>query len=408
MKKTTGIFFTMAIMVVLICSTTAFSQDWTQFRGSTRDSRVAGFKAPQAWPKNLAQVWKVNVGFGDASPVLSGNRIYLATRQGNDEVILCLDAATGKELWKNSYAAPSVTGPSTSHPGPRSTPVISDGKIVTFGVTGILSCLDAATGKVVWRKENPANEVPQFFTAMSPLIEEGMCIVHLGTQNKGDVVALDLVTGSVRWKWSGDGPSYASPSLMSIDSKKHVIVQTEKNLISLNLTDGKLMWQVATPVQQRFYNCPSPYINGQIIYYTGQGAGIKAIQVTQEGDKYTTKELWNNVEAGAKWNTPVLKDGFLYGFSDQKRIYCLDASTGKTAWIDNNTTGDFATIIDCGSEIIGLPSTSNLVVFKPDNKQYSEIARYKVSETPVYAFPVVAGNMIYVKDAESLIQYKVN
>jgi outer membrane protein assembly factor BamB len=408
MKKTNGICFTLTIMVILIWSSDVLSQDWPQFRGVTRDSRVTGFKAPQAWPKNLAQVWKVSVGFGDATPALSGNMIYLSTRQGTDEVILCLDAATGKEVWKNSYPVPAVTGPSSSHPGPRSTPAISDGKIVTFGVTGILSCLDAATGKVVWRKENPGNEVPQFFTAMSPLIAEGVCIVHLGTQNKGEVMALDLATGAVKWKWSGDGPSYASPSLMTIDGKKHVIVQTEKNLISVNLTDGKLLWQVPTPVQQRFYNCPSPYINGQIIYYTGQGTGIKAIQVSGEGDKYSTKELWNNTEAGAKWNTPVLKEGFLYGFTDQKRIYCLDASTGKTAWIDNTVNSDFATIIDCGTVIIGLPSTANLLVFKPDNKKYSEIARYKVSETPIYAFPVVAGNMIYIKDAESLIQYKLN
>jgi outer membrane protein assembly factor BamB len=408
MKKTDVIFLTMAIMVIMICSTNAFSQDWTQFRGSTRDSRVAGFKAPQTWPKNLEQVWKVSVGSGDASPVLSGNRIYLATRQGSDEVILCLDAGTGKEIWKNSYPAAAVTGPSSSHPGPRSTPAISDGKIVTFGVTGILSCFDAATGKVVWRKENPENRVPQFFTAMSPMIVDGLCIAHLGAPDKGEVVAIELANGAEKWKWTGDGPSYASPSLLTIDGKKHVIIQTEKSLISLNLTDGKLVWLVPTPVQQRFYNCTSPYINGQIVYYTGQGTGMKAIQVIRDGEKYTTKELWSNGEVGAKWNTPVLKDGYLYGFTDQKRIYCLDASTGKTAWIDNGVNGDFASVIDCGAVIMGLPSTANLLVFKPDNKQYAEIARYKVSETPIYAFPVVAGNMIYVKDAESLIQYKLN
>ena len=408
MKKKNGIFFTLIIMVILIISSNAFSQDWPQFRGKSRDSRVTGFKAPRAWPGELVQVWKINVGFGDATPVLSGNMIYLATRQGGDETILCLDASTGKELWRNSYPVPSVTGPSTSHPGPRSTPALSDGKIVTFGVSGILSCLDASTGKVVWRRENPANEVPQFFTGMSPLIVDGICIAHLGTQNKGEVVALDLATGTERWKWTGDGPSYASPSLMIIDGRKHIIVQTEKNLISLNLTDGKLLWQVATPVQQRFYNCPSPYVNGRIVYYTGQGTGVKAIEVVRDGEKYVTKELWNNTEAGAKWNTPVLIDGFLYGFSDQKRIYCLDALSGKTAWIDNAVNGDFATILDCGGIIMGLPSTANLLVFKPDSKQYTEIARYKVSETPIYAFPVIAGNMIYIKDAESLILYKLN
>jgi outer membrane protein assembly factor BamB len=408
MKKTNGFIIFLIGMLILTFASKTFSQDWPQFRGIARDSKVTDFKVPQVWPHVLTQVWKLNVGFGDATPVLSGNRIYLATRQENNEVILCLDATSGKELWKSSYPAVAVTGPSSSHPGPRSTPALANGKIVAYGVTGILSCLDMTTGKVLWRKENPTNDLPQFFTAMSPLLVDGLCIAHLGGQNKGEVVALDLTSGAERWKWTGDGPSYASPSIMILDGKKHVIVQTEKNLISLNLTDGKLLWQVPTPAQQRFYNCPSPYVNGQIIYYTGQGAGTKAIKVKKDGDRYVPEELWSNPEIGAKWNTPILKEGFLYGFTDQKRIYCLDASTGKVAWMDNAVNNDFATIVDCGSVIVGLPGTGNLLVFKPDEKQYTEIIRYKVSDTPIYAFPVLAGNLIYIKDAESLILYRIN
>ncbi|HBC77963.1 MAG TPA: hypothetical protein DCZ51_04995, partial [Bacteroidales bacterium] len=390
MKKN-NLFFSMLIIILINCSN-LFSQDWPQFRGIGRDSKVTGFKSPNTWPAELKQVWKVNVGFGDATPVLSGKRIYLAVRQNTDEVILCLDAGSGKEIWRSAYTALAVTGPATSHPGPRSTPAIADGKIVTFGVTGILTCLDASTGKVLWRKENPENAVPQFYTGMSPLIVDKICIAHLGKKDMGQVVALDLATGNEKWKWESDGPSYASPSVMTTGKQKHIIVQTEKNLIALSLENGKLQWQVATPVQQRFYNCTSPYINGDIIYYTGQGSGTKAIQVVRDGDKYVTKELWSNPEIGAKWNTPVLKDGFLYGFTDQKRLYCIDASSGKTAWNDNTVSSDFSTIVDCGPVIIGLPSTGNLIVMKPDPKAYSETAKYKVADTPVYAFPVISGN----------------
>lgn len=405
MKKN-NLFFSMLIIILINCSN-LFSQDWPQFRGIGRDSKVTGFKSPNTWPAELKQVWKVNVGFGDATPVLSGKRIYLAVRQNTDEVILCLDAGSGKEIWRSAYTAPAVTGPATSHPGPRSTPAIADGKIVTFGVTGILTCLDASTGKVLWRKENPENAVPQFYTGMSPLIVDKICIAHLGKKDMGQVVALDLATGNEKWKWESDGPSYASPSVMTTGKQKHIIVQTEKNLIALSLENGKLQWQVATPVQQRFYNCTSPYINGDIIYYTGQGSGTKAIQVVRDGDKYVTKELWSNPEIGAKWNTPVLKDGFLYGFTDQKRLYCIDASSGKTAWNDNTVSSDFSTIVDCGPVIIGLPSTGNLIVMKPDPKAYSETAKYKVADTPVYAFPVISGNTIYVKDSENLTLFRV-
>ena len=405
MKKN-NLFFSMLI-ILMISFSNLFCQDWPQFRGVGRDSKVTGFKAPKAWPTELKQVWKINVGFGDATPALSGKKIYLAVRQNEDEVILCLDAATGKELWRSAYPAPAVTGPASSHPGQRSTPAISDGKIVTFGVSGILTCLDAATGKVLWKKENPENAVPQFFTGMSPLIADGLCIVHLGTKDKGQVVALNLATGSEKWKWEGDGPSYASPSLMTSGKDKNVVVQTEKSLMALSLADGKLLWQVPTPVQQRFYNCTSPYINGDIIYYTGQGSGTKAVQVVRQGDKYVTKELWSNPEIGAKWNTPVLKEGYLYGFTDQRRIYCIEAATGKTAWYDSAVNSDFATIVDCGPVIIGLPSTGNLIIMKPDPKAYTEMAKYKVAETPVYAFPVISGNAIYVKESENLLMYRL-
>jgi len=396
------------VTLIFSLSASLYSQDWPQFRGTGRDSKVSGFSAPSSWPAGLSQVWKVSVGSGDASPVLVSGRIYLHTRQGDHEAVLCLDAATGKEIWKSTYPAPAVTGPSASHPGPRSTPSVAGGKVVTFGVSGILSCLDASTGKLVWRRENPSNAVPQFFTGMSPLVTDNVCIAHVGTRDKGEILALDLSTGNEKWKWAGDGPAYSSPSLMTIDGKKIVVVQTEKNLLGLDFTDGKLLWQLATPVQQRFYNSPSPYINGQIIYYTGQGTGTKAVQVTGDGDRYMVKELWSNPDIGAKWTTPILKDGHLFGFTDQRRIYCINALTGVTSWVDEATNSDFATISDCGQVIIGFPSTANLIVFRPDTKSYSEIARYKVSETPVYTFPIIAGSQIYIKDAESLILYRIN
>ena len=397
-----------ALILLLICSANLYSQDWPQWRGVNRDSKVTGFKAPAAWPAEIKQEWKVIVGFGDATPILSENKIYLNTRQGDQEVVLCLDAATGKELWKIQYPSTAVTGPAGSHPGPRSTPAIANGKIVTFGASAILSCLDANTGKLVWRKENPENAVPVFFTGMSPLIVDNACIAHVGKKDYGEILALDLNTGSEKWKWAGDGPAYASPSIMTIDGKKHLIVQTEKNLLALNFTDGKLLWQIPTPVQQRFYNCVSPYIDGQTIYLTGQGTGIKAIKVEKSGNDFVTKELWSNTSVGAKWNTPILKDGFLYGFTDQKRIYCLNAATGQPAWIDNDVNNDFATIVDCGTLIIGLPSTANLIIFKPGSSAYSEVAKYKVSETAVYSYPIVAGNKIYIKDAETLMMYRIN
>jgi outer membrane protein assembly factor BamB len=380
------------------------AQDWTQFRGKNLDCKVTGFKAPATWPASLEEVWKVKVGTGDATPVISDGKLFLHTRQGNDEVILCLDASGGKELWKVQYPAPAVTGPAASHPGPRSTPAISEGKVVVYGATGILTCLDAATGKVLWKKENPDNAYPQFFTGVSPLITgPNLVAVHTGAKDKGEVTIIDMKTGTEKWKWAGDGPSYASPSLIKTGGKANLLVQTEKNLISFDPSNGKVLWQMATPVQQRFYNCTSPSVDGSTIYVTGQGTGLKAVKAESAG----VKEIWSNAEVGAKWNTPVLKDGYLYGFSDQKRLYCVNAATGATAWIDQSVNSDFATLLDCGEVLIGLPSTGNLLVFKADPKAYTEVAKYKVAETPVYSFPLVAGKNIYVKDAENLTMFRL-
>ena len=408
MKKSGLTISLMTILLIFIASTTVSSQDWPQFRGINRDGKVTGFKAPATWPKELTQQWKVNIGSGDAGPVMAGGKIYTLSRQGTDEVVLCLDASSGKELWKSTYAAMAVTGPSASaHPGPRSTPAVLNGKLVTFGVSGILSCFDAGTGKLLWRKENPTNAIPQFFTGTSPLITDGMCIIYVGKTNDGQVLALDINTGAEKWKWQGDGPTYSSPSVMTFDGNKLLLMQSEKNLMAFNLADGKLLWQIATPVQRMFYNAPSPFIDGQTIVFSGAGTGSKAVKVEKQGDQFTTKELWANVEAGAKWTTPVLKNGFLFGFTDQKRIYCLNFSTGQTAWLDAAVNSDFSTIVDCGSVLIGLTSTDNLIVMAPDGKAYTELARYKVSDTPIYGFPIISGSDIYIKDAETLTKFNI-
>ncbi len=407
MKKEV-LFCSLTILAAFLLTCNLNSQDWPQWLGPERNATVTGFKAPASWPAELKQNWKVTVGTGDASPSLSGNRIYLFTRQGGDEAVLCLDAGTGKEIWKSTYPASAVTGPATSHPGPRGTPAVANGKVVTFGATGILSCLDASTGKLIWRKENPANEFPTFFTGTSPLLMDGLCIIYTGKVKDGRILALDLNTGNERWRWTGDGPSYATPAVMTINGAKQLVFQTESNLIGLNFIDGRLLWKVPAAPVQRFYNSASPYVNGQNIYYTGQGNGIKAIRIDRQGDAFSAKELWSNSEVGTKWNTPILKNGYLYGFSDTRRIFCVNATNGQTAWIDPATNSDFSTIVDCGTVLIGLASTGNLIVFNPDSRDYSEVKKYKVSDTPVYAFPVVTGNRIFVKDAESLTLYTIN
>src|SRR6266540_5431448 len=136
------------------------AQDWPQWRGPNRDAKAAAFNAPKTWPKELTRKWKVTVGLGDATPALVGDRLYVFTRQEANEVISSLDAACGKEGWQDKYEAQGATGPASGHAGPRCSPTVADGKVLTLGVRGTLSCTEAASGKKLWRKDDFSGAAP--------------------------------------------------------------------------------------------------------------------------------------------------------------------------------------------------------------------------------------------------------
>jgi outer membrane protein assembly factor BamB len=391
--------------VILLCAGWVCGQDWPQWRGPGRDGKVTGFNAPQTWPKTLTVKWKAKVGLGDATPALVGDKLYAFTRQGGDEVILCLDAGSGRELWRHKYAAQSVSGPAgRQHPGPRSSPAVADGKVVTLGVAGVVSCVEASTGKLVWRKDPFPRVVPTFFTSMSPIIVDGAAIVHVGGSSQGAIVALDLATGAEKWRWGDEGPEYASPAVLTAEGTKQIVTLTTKSVVGLGAADGKLLWKIPFAPARRAYNAATPIVDGQTVIYTGAGRGTTAVKIEKSGDGFAAKQLWKNGEIAVQYNTPVLTGGLLFGLSDRGNLFCIDAKTGKSAWTDTARHGrGFAAIVAAGSAVLALPSTSELIAFKPSGEAYAELARIKVAETPTYAYPVIAGGRIFVKDNDTLV-----
>jgi outer membrane protein assembly factor BamB len=388
--------------LLAISASCALAQDWPQWRGPNRDAKASGFTAPQTWPKELTQKWKVSVGLGDATPALVGNKLYVFARQDADEVIRCLDAANGKELWQEKYAAQAASGPAAQHSGPRSSPAVADGKVVAVGVGGVLSCVDAASGKMLWRKDDFSGAWPKFFTASSPIVTGGLCIAQLGSESNGGIVAYDLATGDQKWKWTGDGTAYASPDLLTVEGTKMVVTLTAKKIVGLGVADGKLLWEAPFPVQGMSYNAATPIVEGQTVIYAGAGRGTKAVKIEKTADGFAAKELWSNPDNGVQFNSPVLKGGQIYGLSQKSVIFCLDAKDGRTLWTTDLGGRGFGSIVDAGSVLLALTPKGELLVFEPSDKEYKKLALYKVADSETYAYPVPAGKGVFVKEKDSL------
>jgi outer membrane protein assembly factor BamB len=388
--------------MLLLAVATARSQDWPQWRGPNRDNHVVGFVEPKTWPKELAKKWSVKVGIGESSPVSAGDKIYTFGRQGNEEVTLCLDAATGKEIWNDKYKAVAVTGPASGYPGARSTPAVGDGKVCTLGVGGVVSCLDAKSGKVIWRKDR---EKPLFYTSTSPMIVDGKCIIFAGP-----LTAFDLATGEEKWTWAGAGAPYGSPVLLAVDGVKQVVTPaagkgkgTSGMLAGVSFADGKLLWQIpiGAPYQS---NYSTPVVNGDTVIYseTGgkgkAGGNIIALKIEKKGDGFSTKELWKMSFSAAGYHTPVLKGNLLFGVNSALNFFCMDVKTGATLWTDKTRRGQSGAILDAGSVLLALSSDQDLIAFEPSAKEYKEIAKYHVGEGETWSVPIIAGNRVYVKD----------
>lgn len=439
----------------------AGGQDWPQWRGANRDGKASGFVAPKAWPAELKQVWKNPVGDGVATPAVVGDRMYVFSRQGSNEVLRCLDLASGKELWKEQYEAQGATGPAAGFSGPRSSPVVADGKVVTLGVRGMLSCVDAQTGKKIWRKDEFNGQVPNFATSSSPMIVDGLAIAQLGGGGgfrgpgggggggggNGGVVAYDLNSGEAKWKWLGDTPAYASPVLMTVGETKLIIAEGDRKIVALNAKDGKAVWETAFAAGgPGAYNASTPVVDGQTLVYSGGGRGTFAVKFEKSGDGITGKELWRNTEKAVIFNSPVIKDGMVYALSGSNELFCLDVATGKTAWgapvgsgggqaapgggggggggfgrggpgggrggfgggRGGGGRGGYGNIVDAGSVLLALTPAAQLIVFSPSDKQFSEQAKIKLAANQTHASPVVCGSRIVIKDQDSVAVYTLD
>jgi outer membrane protein assembly factor BamB len=393
--------------LLLVTATGATGADWPQWRGAARDGRAVGVDLPASWPAAINRVWHTPVGLGDATPALVDGRLHVFGREGEQEVVRCLQAKDGREVWRHAYAAVPVTGPAEKYAGPRSSPAVAAGRVITLGVGGVVSCLAADDGRVIWRHEALVRPVPRFFTAMSPLVVDGLAIVHLGGRGEGLLAALDLADGRTRWTWAGDGPAYASPVEATLGGERQVVVQTEKGLAGIAIEDGRWRWGFETPPKPGYWNSVTPVVQGDLVLSTGQGTGLRALQVRRaDGGAWTVEERWHNPDLGTVYATPIWKDGIIHGLNPRGQFFAGEAATGATRWLQTARVSNFGSLVEAGPVLFALVEKTGLLVLASGAETYTELARYPVSAGPVYAHPVVAGRRVFIRDRDSVAAWE--
>ncbi len=380
-----------ALAAILV---TASASDWPQWRGPHRDGIAEGFAAPQVWPEKLERKWKIEVGEGHSSPVFADGKIYVHTRQGEREVLRCLRPENGQTIWEQTYDEPYTVNPAAERHGKgvKSTPVVQDGRIFTFGINGTLSCFDAATGKPQWRKEFGA---PGFGTAMSPMIDRGLLIAHVGKTSSGALTAFDPKTGVERWSWKGDAPAYASPILVELGGVRQIVTQSRSKIVSVDASTGGLLWSMpyTTAYEQ---NIVTPVVWHDLLIFSGVNNGVMAVKAA--------KTVWQNKDVSMYMSSPVVSGDSIFGFSHRNKgqFFCLDAATGSTRWTSDGRQGDNAAVVAAGSVLLLLTTEAELIVARNSAKSYEVLRKYTVADSPTWAHPVPIGKGILIKDATTL------
>jgi outer membrane protein assembly factor BamB len=405
------------ILSILFTSVAAFqivsAQEWAQWRGPNRDGVVKDFVAPAKWPEKLKLMWKTEVGSGYSSPVVSKGRAWIHARKGEEEVVSCLDLKTGKILWSKSYPVAFTKNQYATQvgKGPHATPVLFGGNLYTLGVTAVLSCFDANSGELKWRKEFGTPDTSKMFcgTAFSPVVDQGNLIVYAGDDIKGgSMFALDPASGKERWKWTGEGPGYASPIVVEIEGARQVVTMTDKSVIGVESKTGKLLWRMPWPDEWN-ENIVTPVLYKNTLIFSGVRKGTVAVQLARNGAEWTAKQAWHNPEIAMYMNSPVLEGDHLFGMSSKRKgqYFCLEAATGKVLWATEGREGANAAILSAKDSLLILTNDANLIVAKKSARGFEQVAKYSMADSATYAHPVVIGKSILIKDDGAMTLWNI-
>jgi outer membrane protein assembly factor BamB len=397
-------------ITVTACVADASAQDWSQWRGPTRDGVIPAAVIPKQWPRSTRRSWQVEIGEGYSSPVVANGRAFLHSRRDPDEIVTAIDLATGKVVWQQQYTAAFTKNQYATQmaKGPNSTPIVAGGRLFTLGVTGILTAWNVSDGSTAWRQDySKSIDTSQLFcgTAMSPMIEGGALIVHIGSDvHGGRMLALDPASGKERWSSKGPGPGYASPVAVTIDGVRQIITMTNSSIVGIDAANGAALWSI--PFKDDWHeNIVTPIWTGTSLIVSGTRQGTHAYSITRAGT-WQTKQLWKNTDATMYTASPVLIDGVIYGMSNKRRgqFVAIRASDGGLKWSTPGRDGNHASILQANEHLLFLTDGGVMIVARRTAEGFTEERRYEIGQSTTWAQPILLADGLLVREATGVVK----
>jgi outer membrane protein assembly factor BamB len=378
--------------------------DWPGFRGPGRDGISRGVRIATDWSASPpVELWRRPIGPAWSSFAVSGDLLYTQEQRGNDEVVACYNLTTGQPVWKHRDAARFWE--SNAGAGPRGTPTLSNGRVYTFGGTGILNALDAGTGAVVWWRNAASDtkkKVPGWGFASSPLVVGDVVIVATA----GMLAAYDIATGKPRWVGPDGGGGYSSPHLMTIHGVPQILLLGGTGATSVAPADGKKLWEHPLTPSARIVQ-PALTADGDVLVHDGEGNAMRRIAVANGPGGWTVAERWESFGLNPYFNDFVVHKGHAFGFSGSS-IACIDLNDGERKWKGGRYGNGQLVLLADQDVLLVLSEEGELALVGATTDQFTELARIPAIEGKTWNHPVLVGDVLLVRNGQEMVAFRLS
>lgn len=399
---------------------------WRQWGGPQRNFTVESASLAQKWPEDgPTKLWSRELGDGFSSIVSNGRALYTMYRgDGDQEVVVALDATTGETLWEYKYSAPYIefetdeineeTGKKKVEKqvtqfgtGPNSTPLLVGNRLYTIGFTSKMICLNARNGKLIWSRDlykDMNGSYLRFGYAASPIAYGKNVIALVGGKGQG-FVAFDQKTGSIDWKATDYDISYSSPIIVKVAGKDHLVAFMSGGLVGISPDNGDLHWDIKHKNQFGSTICTPIWCPGSILYFVtgGDTAGGRAIRLARMGDKITAEDAWSNKKLQGGLNDAVRIGDHLYGPAGGRKPFMVafNTNTGKIAWRQRDL--DKIKAIYADGKLILLDGDGHLMLATANPDGIEIHSKAKVLEKEAWTTPTLVDTKLYLRDRKTIM-----